>query len=253
MIIKCPNCNEEISSKAFKCVHCGAEFTHHCEECNAPLKESDTICSNCGCPVYDRRASRKKEKSSIAGLIIGLIIIICLGVLGYFAYNSYSKYNAKRNFLMSFYEVVPVIATSTVEVEEVGILINKVWNNSIWKKNDAETNMYTKANSGTGAFYDDFNEALARLYDDPDYSKKVEKINEDQTKIMKIMRDLKKPDEEEMDMYNDLKKYYDDYLNFSNTVLYTKGKSLSSYTDEFKENQKNIMNSTLKLKQYIAN
>ena len=54
-------------------------------------------------------------------------------------------------------------------------------------------------------------------------------------------------------MYNDLKKFYDDYLNFSNTVLYTTGKSLSSYTDEFKENQKNIMNSTLKLKQYIAN
>lgn len=83
--------------------------------------------------------------------------------------------------------------------------------------------------------------------------KKIEKINEDQTKIMKTMRELKKPDEDQLDMYNDLKKYYDDYLNFSNTVLYTTGKSLTSYTDEFKENQKNIMNSTLKLKQYMAN
>lgn len=253
MIIKCPNCNEEISSKAYRCVHCGAEFTRYCEECKAPLKEGDTVCNNCGCPVYEAQTTQSKNKSGIAGLIIGLIICLAVGAFGYFAYNSYNEYNTKRNFLMSFYEVVPAIATSTAEVEEVGILINKVWNNSIWKKSDDETNMYTKANSGTGAFYDDFNEALARLWDDPDYSKRVDKINEDQTKIMKIMRELKKPNEEQMDMYNDLKKYYDDYLNFSNTVLYTTGKSLSSYTDEFKENQKNIMNSTLKLKQYIAN
>ena len=253
MIIKCPNCNEEISSKAYRCVHCGAEFTHYCEECKAPLKETDTICSNCGCPVYEHQTTQQRSKGSVVGLLIGLIIFIGLGVLGYIGYNSYRKYDAKRNFLLSFAEVVPAIATSSAEAEEVGILINKVWNNSIWKKDDVETNIYTKANSGTGAFYDDFNEALARLYDDPDYSNKIDKINEDQTKIMKIMRDLKKPDEDQIDMYNDLKKYYDDYLNFSNTILYTNGKSLSSYTDEFKENQKNIMNSALKLKQYIAN
>lgn len=172
MIIKCPNCNEEISSKAFKCVHCGAEFIHYCEECKAPLKETDKVCSNCGCPIYESQQVKTKNNNGIVGIIIGLVICIGLGILGYFAYNSYSKYNAKRNFLMWFYEVVPAIATSSAEVEEVGILINKVWSNSIWKTNDEETNMYTKANSGTGAFYTDFNEALARLNDDPDYAKK---------------------------------------------------------------------------------
>ena len=54
-------------------------------------------------------------------------------------------------------------------------------------------------------------------------------------------------------MYNDLKKFYDDYLNFSNTVLYTTGKSLDSFGEDFKKYQTEIMNDTLKLKQYIAN
>lgn len=250
MIIKCPNCNEEISSKAYRCVHCGAEFTHYCDECKAPLKEEDTVCSNCGCPVHSSTNNQRKSKNGLVGAIIGLVILITIGIFGYFAYL---KYNAKRQFLLSFYEVVPIMVTSSAEVEEVGIKIDSVWRNSIIDNTTkAISNIYS-GNWNLSDIQDSVSGDLSKLNDDVDYTIKVDKINKDQVKIMKIMRDIKKPNEEQIDMYNDLKKFYDDYLNFSNTVLYTTGKSLDSFGEDFKKYQKEIMNDTLKLKQYIAN
>jgi hypothetical protein len=250
MIIKCPNCNEEISSKAFRCVHCGAEFTHYCEECKAPLKEEDTVCSNCGCPVYSENNYQKKSKIGLAVTIIGLIVLIGVGMLGYF---TYAKYSIKKQFLSSFYEVVPIMVTSSAEVEEVGIKIDSVWRNSIIDNTTkAMSNIYS-GNWNLSDIQDSVAGDLSKLNNDVEYITKVDKINKDQVQIMKIMRDIKKPNEEQMDMYNDLKKFYDDYLNFSNTVLYTTGKSLDSFGEDFKRYQKEIMNDTLKLKQYIAN
>ena len=60
MLINCPNCNGYISSRASKCVHCGAEFPHYCEECNALLNKGDVVCSNCGCPVYVNFSEQNK-------------------------------------------------------------------------------------------------------------------------------------------------------------------------------------------------
>ena len=253
MIIKCPNCNEEISSKAYRCVHCGAEFTHYCEECKAPLKETDTICSNCGCPVYEHQTTQQRSKGGVVGLIIGLIICACFGALGYIGYNSYSKYNTKRNFLLNFYEVVPIITSSSADVEDVGIKIDSVWRSSIISNaSKAVSNIYS-GNWNLQDLQDGLSVDLSSLNNDAEYVEKIDKINNDQNKIMVIMRELKKPDEEQLDMYNELKKYYDDYLNFSNTVLYTTGKSLDEFTEDFTKYRKEIVSDTLKLKQYIAN
>ena len=58
-MIQCPECGQEISDKAKKCIHCGKVFVEEkpvneeirCSECGAVLAETDEICPNCGCPV----------------------------------------------------------------------------------------------------------------------------------------------------------------------------------------------------------
>lgn len=51
----CPNCGEQISDKAKKCVHCGAvlipEEKKYCPDCGAELENGMDICPKCGCPI----------------------------------------------------------------------------------------------------------------------------------------------------------------------------------------------------------
>ena len=46
----CPNCGEQISDKAKKCVHCGAalipEEKKYCPDCGAELEEGMESCPN---------------------------------------------------------------------------------------------------------------------------------------------------------------------------------------------------------------
>lgn len=46
-LIKCPECEEKLSTEAKRCVHCGCEFTV-CQECGAVLVGKAAVCSECG-------------------------------------------------------------------------------------------------------------------------------------------------------------------------------------------------------------
>ena len=69
-IIKCPECGQDISDKAKKCIHCGKVFVEEeigkvfvvCAECGAELAETDEYCPNCGCPVSKNNPVQKKSK-----------------------------------------------------------------------------------------------------------------------------------------------------------------------------------------------
>ena len=56
-IIKCPECEEKVSTEAKKCIHCGCEFTV-CRECGTAFVGKPTVCSECGYTFT------KKENSS---------------------------------------------------------------------------------------------------------------------------------------------------------------------------------------------
>ena len=74
-MITCPNCGEQVSDKAKKCVHCGTiliqEEKKKCAECGAELEEESTECPNCGCPVDEVNAldeSEKPQKVEVTGV-----------------------------------------------------------------------------------------------------------------------------------------------------------------------------------------
>ena len=52
-LIKCKECGQTISDKAFACPHCGSPVSQviKCVECGEPLPEYATECPICGCPT----------------------------------------------------------------------------------------------------------------------------------------------------------------------------------------------------------
>ena len=96
-MIKCPECGQEISDKAKKCVHCGAIYIgreEHCTECGAELEEGMTECPNCGYPInLPQKTNRiKSDKKNIVCIMV--IAIFIFGILSFFILKCrYNKIN----------------------------------------------------------------------------------------------------------------------------------------------------------------
>lgn len=87
-MITCPNCGEQISDKAKKCVHCKTvliqEEKKRCAECGAELEKEATECPNCGCPVEDMNASDKQEKPQkveVTGVKVTKRVKVIIGIV----------------------------------------------------------------------------------------------------------------------------------------------------------------------------
>ena len=89
----CPNCGEQISDKAKKCVHCGAilvpEEKKYCPDCGAELEEGMDTCPKCGCPIENIIETEKTpQQIEVTGVkitkkskkIIAIAIIAVIGV-----------------------------------------------------------------------------------------------------------------------------------------------------------------------------
>ena len=126
--------------------------------------------------------------------------------------------------------VVRLMLSSGVATERCGNLLLKVWHNSIYQIRDDKTDKYTLSSSGL--FYDDFNDALANLYADKDFSNELALVRADREEVKKQIRDLKNPPEGWENAYTDLLKYYDAYYDFTDIVIVANC-SLSEYKELF--------------------
>ena len=141
------------------------------------------------------------------------------------AKRSAAEYQAKYNRLVSD------ILDNSVEIENQGNLIVQVWNNAIYNKDDATTDKFTKVN---GQFVSDFNDALNNLFNDQEFADSISEITEKNNQIRLDMKDMTNPPEGYGDAYQALKEYYENYIDFYNTVINCEG-SLNSFSDEFHE------------------
>lgn len=70
-LIKCKNCNGEVSSMAKKCPHCGTSLVPNkgiiCSECGNKIKDGATVCDKCGCPVHQEKKMAETAKEKIYG------------------------------------------------------------------------------------------------------------------------------------------------------------------------------------------
>lgn len=102
-MIKCPECGQEISDKAKKCIHCGKVFVDEevvkaevkCNECGTVIMETDEICPNCGCPVEkntepqisDKSVGKHKKNTTKIIAIVIVAVVIMAAIIGGIVYN----------------------------------------------------------------------------------------------------------------------------------------------------------------------
>ena len=273
-IIKCPNCDEEISDKAEKCVHCNHKLTEEkkifCVECGTEIKKNAKICSKCGCPVdkQEKSGAQKVEVTKVnigrgfsKKVIIIVIIISLLAIGGIFGGITIKNHlDAKKESELAREEeelsekyknnlstIVFKMLDGAADAESCGNKIRAVWSNTIWEKDDPETDKFTKTN---GKFNDDFNDSLSALFSDEDFIELTDRIEQNQKDVNKLMKEMKNPPEEWKYAYNDLTDYYDDYLTFTNLCISPSG-NLQTFSTNFSNDATNILNSYNKMKVYL--
>lgn len=267
-MIKCPNCMEDISEKAKKCVHCGCELVEEtkkiCSECGEELEKDAAECSKCGCPVENVEGENHNspQQVEVTGVKIKphiskkVIIIAIVAIVAIIAAIFGTKYIQEKkaieeaeNYGKKLETLTYTMLNGAVDAESCGNLTKSVWYNCIYEEYDSTTDKYTRKN-GWGSFYDDFNDALKNLFSDSSFKKKLESIEENQTQVNSLMKEMKNPPEEWSDAYEDLEEYYDAYLELTNLALNPTG-SLSTFSSNFNSADTNVSNLYNKMKMYF--
>lgn len=85
-LIKCEECNHDMSDKAKQCPYCGyvRKVKIICNDCGYENEQGSKICNNCGCPIMTNHSNfldtikqvfSKKRILAMIGIV--LIIIVC--------------------------------------------------------------------------------------------------------------------------------------------------------------------------------
>ncbi len=253
-MITCPNCGEQVSDKAKKCVHCKTvliqEEKKRCTECGAELEEGATECQNCGCPVEEMNVSdtqEKPQKVEVTGVkvtkkvkvIIGIVVaLVLIGGATIFGVNQYQKKKAAEEYAQRVEEYADNLELATYsmlsgasDAETCGNLIKQVWYNAIYEKRDDTTDKYTRPK---GYFVSDFNDALGNLFSDTSFRSKIISIEENQRTVNSLMKELKNPPEEYKDAYEAISELYDAYISLTNLATDPSG-SLQTFSTNFND------------------
>lgn len=248
-MIQCPECGQEISDKAKKCIHCGKIFVEEsivneeikCSECGAILLETDQICPNCGCPVEkitsgDQTTPQQVEVASIKmakktkKFMIGIVVALILCVGGGVGYKIYSDQKAEQIYKESYNEYISnlkkiqeMMISSGGDAESLCNLTLKVWGNAIAKDYNSETDKYTR----NGYSWNDFNTAIAKLYLDSSTETKVSNIKVEQASVKDLIKKLQNPPEGLDKCYDTMSDLYEAYKILTDLAINPSG----NYTD----------------------
>jgi hypothetical protein len=280
---KCVHCDFVLEVKAKKiCKECGAELEDGakiCSNCGCPVEdepvveqasaiepgisttESKEIPADATIQSSDKNTISTKKKMSkkwvaiilavVAALVIGLI---CVQVKKQNEIKAQKEAEAAAEAAEEQYEknlkdLNFTLLTGTARAESCGNKIHDVWSNTIWEKADADTDQFTK-DSATGTFNSDFNTSLKNLFSDEAFKKAEKTVSQDKEDATTLMKSLKNPPEKWNDAYNEIQKFYDDYIKFANLVISPSG-NLQSFTQEFNQLDADAVNDYDKMKLYI--
>jgi len=277
-LIDCPNCNQKISDKAMVCPHCGVNLPRimvesekkilTCEECGSELPADASSCPNCGCPVSDQtppldssktiqsRTGSKRRKIALISVAAVLAVAIITVVTVTFTNRAEAARLAEEaaqeaeEYKTNLELISYTMLSGAVDAETAGNLIHDVWYNSIYEEYDSTTDKYTRKNNGTGSFYDDFNTALSNLFSDESFVSTIDLVNDNQTEVSDLMKQLTNPPAEFEEAYEAVKDYYSAYYDFTSLVVSPTG-SLQTFTENFNDADSNVLKYFNVMKLYI--
>nr|WP_297770687.1 hypothetical protein [uncultured Butyrivibrio sp.] len=167
----------------------------------------------------------------IRNIIIGVVIAAIIIAVGKYAYDYVSGLRYKEKVELCAYHMYDGAA----DAEDTCNTICSVWYNSIWQEEDSETDKYTK--DSNGFFYDDFNDALDKLYEDETFLETLRGINSNLEKTNEYMRDLQNPPKGCEQLHKAFMDFYNEYYTLVNLALDPSG-NYNSYSSDFSDADK---------------
>ncbi len=234
-LIRCPQCQNEISDRASKCPNCGYEMYMtgefgFCEECGKPLKPNVSSCQNCGCPILPKDNKKQTKQSRVKAIAVILAIFIVVSLATAFTLNDLNNKKADQ-YREQLADAADLIATGGPKAAETAELVSSVWYNTIYEKDDIKTDKYTKNGR---QFNKDFNDSLANLFADTEFQAKKDEIIKNREDLTDAMILLKNPPRKYKETYTKFLECYDAYMDFTELAIYPKG-SLETYTNNISE------------------
>lgn len=219
-LIYCPECGKEISDKSNTCPQCGYPLQNQQEQPHAvEVVGFKTKLSS----------SKLKNYFFIAGIVIIFVTIVLIS----------SKYFSKQKYLENLQATSYTMYLGASEAESLCNLTAEVWYNSIYKNSDTATDKYTRNNYGKGSFFDDFNFAISKLFQDKATKERMETISASQTAASLMMKDLQNPPKEYTQCYDTITELYSAFQGLTDLALNPKGNyssfssSKNEYVDDF--------------------
>ena len=267
-IMECPNCGEQVSDKAKKCVHCGAvlipEEKRYCQECGAELEADADVCPKCGCPVDNAKenetvpqqvevtgvkiAKKSKKIIAIAAVVVLIVALIAVAVVqGQKKKEAEEAAKRMEEYSTNLELVTYSMLSGAGDAETCGNLIKKVWYNAIYEERDDSTDKYTRP---SGYFVSDFNDALQNLYSDSSFSLQISGIEDNQDTVNSLMKKLKNPPDEYEDAYEAVTELYDAYLTLTNLATDPSG-SLQTFSSNFNDADSEALKCFNAVKMYL--
>lgn len=236
----------------------------YCKKCGSLILDGFSVCLNCGAEVKENLPENKEKIKIIEAMdkahrnnqyrktIITVLLALIVSAIFFFKYYEYSSNlsddianadsrplisnnpfdkaeRAEAEYYSNLVDATYTILDGCVDAENAGNMISKVWYNSIYEEHDPETDKYTMEN---GVFFEDFNDALHKLDNDPDFIALCDKISSNQYEVIDLMRKLNEPPKKYADAYAVIKDYYSEYIKFTNLILYY-SESYNSFTEKF--------------------
>ena len=261
-MITCPNCGEQVSDKAKKCVSCGfiliPDEKKSCAECGAELEKDMTVCPNCGCPVEEEKPEeestqqvqvtgvkiKKKTKMILIAVIVAVAAVIAISCAGVQKHKKVVAAQAaaeekkqSEEYATNFQAAAYKMLLGAADAEKCGNLTKKVWYNAIYKEYSDETNKYTRPD---GYFVSDFNDAVQNLFNDADFQSNLNKVKDNKKQVASFMKELNNPPEKYKEAYASLSQMYESYLALMNLVTDPEG-SLQSFSNDFTDSDKEVV------------
>lgn len=229
-LIKCPECEREISDKVTACPHCGYPLQ---ENQSTPSPQQVEVTS-----ISLGIKNPKNQKKLLAGCAVALVLLLAIA-----AFLFISKSNARTAYIQNLNDIRSEMLYGAAGAESLCNTTQAVWYNTIHKEKDPSTDKFTM---GVVSFHDDFNISLAALYADADTITAISEIKENQDKVAALMTELKNPPEDFSETYEIVKEMYDLYCDFMALAISPSG-SLNSYSESFGTIDNNFMRAYEKL------
>lgn len=242
-LIKCPECQKEISDSAKTCPNCGYAIS-------SPIENEKTQQVEVTGIKISKGASKKFKV-----IIAAVLCIVIATVLGYTIYNTQKEKKEKESaeayraeYIEKLKEIHSSMLYGAADAEDICNKTKSVWYNTIYKKSDSETDKYTKSKFGN--YNEDFNKSLAALYDDSSIKSKLDDIRLNQDHVAELITALKNPPDDLKDAYETSNVMYDAYCAFTKLALSPTG-SLTTYSQNFSQYDDDFMMQYDKLKRLI--